>query len=672
MGQRRSGMVRAGFRRAGDSIPGTVSTWQGTNGLTPTTPTAGAVVASQTLVARWTVGITRVYAIDGANGNDANVGFADPATSSAADYATACALAGTRALKTYAGLAAIFPLLGNGRSVEIVIASGSYTGGLGVFLAGLNGYASGSPTVRGTGTSTTAGCTAFDGSAADCTFVGAITGTGMNAAGYNPTGAPTTSVVQCLKVGGAAPAFAAEPAAPLGLRIRFDAATSTAALRNICRTISKVSGGDTLTWANSALPAVPAAADVFYIEQAGVICSASTTLNDNDTGSAATSVQQTIVGIDGAMTLREGRFLLAFCNIGAVAAQGCKDLVTAQAYTHPVRGALTIGGSRQTGSFSTTLCRNTFNYLAVTTVALGLISSTLITLTSGLVLGLGLTISGSYQNNNGIVLGNSVAFVGVPPRILSGTGSAGLVLSAVNLSIGQVLIENVGARPAISLQGIGSYVSFTPTAAGDVAGTTGNTDVGLSVVSSRGAVILIATTNLPTVTGTAGDIRLAGGQIVTWAQAAKGLVDLQGNHFFGSPDGGTATTASRGPNRKIPFSGTIVGGAGATVSYLADTGPLAANQIVPLRRPVSACLMRALRVTNLANTSANAVTVTLYKNGAATTMLISIPAATAANTKFADTTHPIFFDDADDYDLRMDDAADVGGVVTVSGTLEYC
>jgi hypothetical protein len=52
-------------------------------------------------------------------------------------------------------------------------------------------------------------------------------------------------------------------------------------------------------------------------------------------------------------------------------------------------------------------------------------------------------------------------------------------------------------------------------------------------------------------------------------------------------------------------------------------------------------------------------------------MVVTIPAATAANTKFSDLVHPILFLDDDDYDLRMDDAADVAGVVTVSAALEW-
>ena len=218
----------------------------------------------QTAVADWTVGLTRVYAVDFINGVDGNKGYADPATSSTGDYAIACATAGAVAKKTFAGLAAIFPRVGAGRNVEIVIANGgantaqAYTGQLGDFLNGVAGYNIWN--VRATGTNTTAGCTAFDGSVADATYQGAITVTGLNVAGYNPSGASTTSL-PCVLAGGGAASLPAEPAPPLGWRVRFDAATATVALRNQCRQIAQVVG-DTIT-PQTAFSATPANGDVF-------------------------------------------------------------------------------------------------------------------------------------------------------------------------------------------------------------------------------------------------------------------------------------------------------------------------------------------------------------------------------------------------------------------------
>jgi len=235
-----------------------------------------------------------------------------------------------------------------------------------------------------------------------------------------------------------------------------------------------------------------------------------------------------------------------------------------------------------------------------------------------------------------------------------------LSIIACRGQIGGSTFEGAGASPAIAVAGC-CVITFSQ---GVCAGVTGNNDVGMDITNSRNSMIIIVAGSLPTVTGALGDVRLQGGQIVTWAQlSATGIVDGAGNRIIG----GTVAI----PQAISTFSGSIIGAVGAVISYLADTGPIAANQIVPLRRPTSLRLATRLRVTNLVNTSANAVTVTLYKNGVATAMVVSIPAATAANTKFSDLVHPILFLDDDDFDLRMDDAADVAGVVTVSASLEW-
>ena len=79
-----------------------------------------------------------------------------------------------------------------------------------------------------------------------------------------------------------------------------------------------------------------------------------------------------------------------------------------------------------------------------------------------------------------------------------------------------------------------------------------------------------------------------------------------------------------------------------------------------------------LRVLVTSDTMANACTCTLYKNGSATAMQVSIPAATVANTKFVDAAHPILFADGDDYVLRLDDAAaDGGNSLNVTAVIEW-
>lgn len=296
--------------------------------------------------ADWPLTTLRTYAISNSHGNDANVKpYADPATSSSADYAVSCAAAGATPLRTFAALGAILPRVGQGRSVEIVIEgdASTYAGDIPALISGCIGYSS--ILVRGTATNTTAGCSAFDGSVADATFLGATTVTGMNVNGYNPTGTPTTTVVQRLMVGGGAPSFAVEPTMPAqGYRIRFNAnAPTQAALRNICVYAVKVAGTDTLTF-SLALPIAPIATDVFYLEKAGIVFSGTTTL----TGAGGATLN--IAGLSSAASwsmqdTRLGGFSL--CQSGtSFSLSDCPVATLRTSYTHPVLGTITSGGSR--------------------------------------------------------------------------------------------------------------------------------------------------------------------------------------------------------------------------------------------------------------------------------------------------------------------------------------
>lgn len=633
----------------------------------------GGAISPSIPAANWTLGLCRVYAIDFVNGLDTNKGFADPATSSAGNYAVACAAAGAVAKKTFAGLSAIFPKFGAGRLVEIVIANGgsntvqNYAEDIGLIVNGVEGYGSGCPAVRGTGTNTTAGCTAFDGSVADVTYQGGITVTGLNAAGYNPVGASTSSL-PCQLAGGGAAALPAEPAAPLGWRVRFDAATTTVGLRNQCRQIAQVSGGNTIV-PQTAFSNAPANADVFYIEQAGVTWSVAANLSGGGVGTAAPNGMQ-FSGLRSttSVELQSGRYHFSFFGCGSLVPAGGTfcfgEITTTQFYLPPVAalGAsiLVGGGLRSEGVTSIIVDAGLIKLAGLVSVGNLSVSGTgVIQWLAGCYCPL---LSMSFRSQ-------SVVFKGLSP-LANDIGAASNVVLALPrceggfitagecvFAIGTCVIENCTARAAVEIQGH-NIVTF----ASVVSGTTGNNDVGLDLQNSIGSLVILLAT--PTVTGALGDIRLAGGQIITWAQAvATGIQDSQGNRIIG---------VGAPPLGWTHFSGAIIGGAGATVSYLGDAGIIGAvNQTTAFRRATSLRLMLRLRVTSISNTSANAVTCTLYKNGVATAMQVSIPAATAANTKFVDSAHPILFADGDDLDLRLDDAADVGAQVNVSAGLEW-
>jgi len=510
---------------------GTIDSTSSALVVTTSVPVAGTfkVDLSQVAVADWTVGLCRVYAVDGVNGNDANKGYADPATSSAGDYAIACAAAGAVAKKTVAGLAAIWPRDGAGRTVEVVFAAGTYAGAPSDFLKGTSGYST-LPTIRGTSTNATAGAVAFAGSTADATYVGGITATGLNAGGYNPNGSISTSSIQCVKAGGGAPTFGAEPALPLGLRNRFNSATTTAALRNICRQICQVSGTDTIAL-QTVEPALPVGSDVFYTEQPGVAFSGISNFDGAGTQGA------TFVGIDfgagGTMLCTAGRFTFAFCVVGAQwTYNGADELVTvAQSYTHPVLGSLTVGGGLR--CTIALLSRAQFNLS-------GLVSSSNTTIsgprnTSAWGAGcaaLNIRIGNWVGNQNAdtfqgpnVGVASSVT-VGIPHTFGAASGAA-LQINGSNLTIGAMSCIGAGANPCLQFLGRNLVILK-----GVVAGSTGNTDVGADFQNSFETIVVITAGQLPTVTGTAGDVRWSGQALVVWTNFNfQDGWDTAGNHI---------------------------------------------------------------------------------------------------------------------------------------------
>lgn len=609
----------------------------------------------------------RWYALDFVNGIDTNIGFSD---TSAAD-------AGTKAVKTAARLNQILPIDGKGRNVVVLIAASDYADSSS-FLMGRSGYKN--FITRATVTDATAGSTAFLDDTNDRNMNGNITATGMNAAGYNPTGAPTTRAIQCLKVGGAAPAFPAEVpiSLPGGSRIRFDINTTTVALRGIRRTVVKVAGTDTLT-VDKLLPAAPVAADIFYLEMPGVkfteLCCSLFNGPDNGGVSFLAGLQSTGTVAGARAIFSQGNVQFADCYFSGTQASILRGGTVSlnSIYVNINNTNQDTGGAcRSAGRFSITGSAQYINpsgtgpycgSFGLDRAGTGEPETNFVAVT-----GVSYTrCKGTAQNSAetdpdciGTVASQVAAGYG-PCRILgpgSFTPSCGLVLGS-DATISSLDITGMGAVPAIVMTAAGLAVVIT----GPLTGATGNTDVGLDLTNAQDCTIYLDA--VPTVTGTAGDIRLAGGQIVTWAAAANGITDSRGNRIFG--------TAGL-PLVPLKFTASLFGGAGAALSYAADTSPvlLVANEAVAVRYPTSQCLKMRLRVTVLAlstNTINN--TVTLFKNGVATAMTITIPAATAAFTKFVDSAHPIVFADGDDFALQIANAgADVGAVTEIAAVVE--
>lgn len=500
--------------------------------------------SAQTLQAAWTIANTRWYAVDGVNGNDSNVGFSD----------TSSADSGTKAKKTLAALGAIFPRIGAGRKVVVGIASGTYTDGLDVILGGVSGYATNFPLIVGTATNSTAGAVAFQGDANDRIFAGAVTATGLNAAGYQPIGTPTQSTIQCALVGGAAPNFPAEPADPLGCRVRFDAATATVALRNACVPVIGVTTttttNDTLlltfpATGSGGLPAVPTTSDTFYIEKPGVTTGQTfLVIGDNAAGpgSVATNALTTqVVGWNCGTNCRingPGRLFLAFCRFAFLATNNSELFNTSPFYRDEVAQRF-IGPTKSNG-ISSVIGPMGWNQNS---------QNTSFVVAGGLTVGFCLAFNfpnGSYCLGLGLIgspmavddpsnqplamLGARVANSQSASRIAGATliqaKTAGFNLVESSCTIAKLTITGCAANPAIAIQGSGCGLSVSSF----LTGSTGNTDVGLDLTVARNAMVLIV--SAPTVTGSLGDVRLADGTIITWATAMAGVVDTSGNRLF--------------------------------------------------------------------------------------------------------------------------------------------
>lgn len=630
----------------------------------------------QNLVAQWALGAAnrRVYLVDPVNGVDdaAHAGFLDGGSSI---FPISPSTIAATAKKSVEALDTIFPRIGNGRTVEVIIANGGvnttgvFTGGLQDILTGCVGYDFKS-LVRGTGTNTTAGAVAFAGDTADCTYLGGVTCAGCNANGYTVIGTPTTSVIQLQKNGGGAAALPSEPSPPLGWRMRGDSGGARNA--NACRNVAVVAGTDTIT-VLTPYGVTPQVGDVFYLEQAGVQL---TNTNWNGGGNAqwlsfGTPGMQLAGIMNPGSNVANTTLYMAFCGSTAASSFfGCA-IASRQTYAHPTIGTLTVGGGYH----------NAGNYLQTKSGVIdmhGHVCEGTITVNelpfvnwkNGCVAGVGAAFQGCSGTDSPSVtsVGSAASEGHLTTRIIGSSSTTGAALSfnGCKLWIGIIDVTGSGARPAVLC--VGSDIRQLP--GGVLTGTTGNTDAGLSFcsASNNGATGSTWSTNgnTNTLTGTAGDVRLgpiASTLFATWAALADtGIVDQLGNRI----NGGTGRLGL------LTFTGVVIGGAGAVVSYLADAGIVGAvNQTTAFRRQTSTRIMMRLFVTNITNTSANAITVTLYKNGSPTAMQVSIPAASGGNTKFEDLAHPIFFADTDDFDLRCDDAADVGGSVSLSAGLEY-
>jgi hypothetical protein len=496
-------------------------------------------------IASWPVANFRYYAVDVSDGDDAFAGFSD----------TSLADAGTKAVETIEALAKILPRFGDGRKVEIAIRSSTYAAGLQTFLSGLTGYAY--VLVRATSTNATANSVAFAGDAADYNYAGAITATGANAAGYNPTSSATGTTLPTQKVGGGASAFPAELAAncPYGWRIRFSATTTTVALRNKCLSIigvptsANLSLDTSITWAST---------DVFFIEKAGVVFTNPSTLSLDSA--------IILVGLDpGFVNFSIGTYNSAFCSYGGISATLTKSLNFTNNYTSPLGGFPVVGGNRINGSVGQDMGALTAPTGTVVIGALSVTALNEIYVTDNVVVGTFISVSGGYtgaQESSSSGAGQ-IGGVNTPVRILGGTGGVGSMEAALLLRGTAVRLGAIDTNSTKFVVGVKVFGQC----AIDTANGTGNSlsgtvaTVGMSLIDAQGSTIVLGSANVG-VTGASGDIQLndgsgvvgGNGVFAAWADVANfnNLLDGAGNRILShDPSKNTALGVAQYPTSGI-------------------------------------------------------------------------------------------------------------------------
>jgi hypothetical protein len=495
-------------------------------------------------VATWTDTVVRYYAVDNDAGLDANAGFSD----------VSMAAAGAVAKKTWGAVLAILPRVGAGRKVVIAIkprAGGAtylQTDGVTVADLVLRGFAGYRYFMIG-------GTTDFSNSATDKVVAGAMqSAVGPNGDGSWSVGAGATTISVPLNAG----AFPADPAIAVK-RIRW----VTGALAG---TVTWVRTHTATTFEpGTVLAAIPALGDTFFVEQPGVafskvqISGEGMSVNPAPELAAGDFMLRGLAAVSNtssswAVRGPARRVSVSFCeNRGGSSSRSVFDkfgnLSPNPTYTDEAGTSISTGvGFRDSGGISFVDLESIVLGKAVGCVGPVGTGSTALTNVRRVQL-----FSGRFTNgvrfasacggrpvSNPTATGaGDVCLLGEPGAtqinerlIISGEVSTVALLAAygiTGLSLHGVELINSGALPCVLVNAIGAAVRFD-----DVVGSAGNTDVALTLVDATGCTVQSAANNPNTVTGTSGDVRLAGPAIATWADLSRtNVIDNRGNELIG-------------------------------------------------------------------------------------------------------------------------------------------
>jgi hypothetical protein len=459
------------------------------------------------------------------------------------------ATAGTKALLTFAQLRKILPPNGAGRSIVIAFGPGTWEEDLD--LRGIDGYRQ--RIVRSTAD--------FSNSASDkivCAAAQAQAGPGIGGK-WTCAGGATT-----LTLSVASGTLSSEPAL-IQKRLRFLSTTTTVALRNFCVNIN--ANTTSAITVGKPLPAIPAAGDVFVIEQPAtyvqrIIDEGADAL---DTALAANSVSTPYaspVAIVGITSTSTGTFTtpsvsvsrrfaaLSFCEVNApanslsVIFRGCTSATVRESYFDET-GTEVVTGVGLRSEQRLVVDKVQEGYFS----ALGLMNASaavgsFVNDVQNLIYGkagsyfasgnqirvCGVNISGAPASSTGVrnIIGS---FTNESPTrfnfAFSGTPHLDIDASNVAIQNGQF---KSASGVCVRVQGLGLRVAMD-----GCAGSSGNSNVGLDTTAAYLSLFQLGTGTANTVTGASGDIRVAGSVIVTHAGlTVTNFLDSNGNNYIGT------------------------------------------------------------------------------------------------------------------------------------------
>jgi hypothetical protein len=466
-----------------------------------------------------------------------------PPAGGTATMAAALAAAKTTPFKTLERVGQLLPREGNGANLVVLIApringatyrnrANTADQDMASWMSNLSGW--NICLIRGT--------TDFSNALSDKITAGFITASSAFASGYNPTAGSTQRLLNCQKVGGGSAGLPAESggvSAISGYRIRFSATTPTVALQNWSTMIYKNTSGS-ITVPDD-LPAVPAANDVFFIEQPGVAVGDFS----HSVSQGAGNSNLTIVGIFGMQTGGEDLFFNEVVGPGCESRSGVWILsaiettifgdVVSPTYGDEAGGVVRIGVGLNAFSAIIYPVSAGWDQFAIT----GTIEATTLNAPEGnvgaasfLPAGIQVTTAAPASRDSTTALlcvGTAPTDPRAPLRITSPALPGGVYIAdASGVTVYKVDVSNSGV-PLVKIAGVGTVVSLFGITSVDG----GNTDVVLDLTSCEGGIVRQLA--FLAATATVGDIRLGGGAIGSWANLAfVNYPDSNGNDVIGA------------------------------------------------------------------------------------------------------------------------------------------